>query len=269
MMEDAAGLLEHVLAEKHARVEEAGDGGAAVPASTRAHVFGMSMGGMIAQLLAIHYPERVLSLNLMMTHVGGKHMIHPSLLTYTHLLRAPAKSKEQYADNMIAFIDFLSVGSYRTASSDDEAAAGEDGPDAAAGPRPTPQQRADAMREELRLYILKGCERDGFRVAVDRQAAAVVRAPSRLTQLQALNADCYPPAPRAHTAGARRHIPTLVLHGHKDPLIPVANALRLASAINGARLVLYPQLGHDFPPPLYQSLAKEILLNMSKAPEMK
>lgn len=42
---------------------------------SRAHVMGMSMGGLIAQELAIKYPDRVNKLILGCTFCGGKHMI--------------------------------------------------------------------------------------------------------------------------------------------------------------------------------------------------
>ncbi len=44
----------------------------------RAHVLGVSMGGMIAQELAIHYPQHVASLVLGCTTPGGKHSVPAS-----------------------------------------------------------------------------------------------------------------------------------------------------------------------------------------------
>jgi pimeloyl-ACP methyl ester carboxylesterase len=40
-----------------------------------AHIRGISMGGMIAQEFALHYPERVISLALACTYCGGPHSI--------------------------------------------------------------------------------------------------------------------------------------------------------------------------------------------------
>jgi pimeloyl-ACP methyl ester carboxylesterase len=39
-------------------------------------------------------------------------------------------------------------------------------------------------------------------------------------------------------------VPTLVLHGDLDPLVPVQNGRYLAAHIPGARLIEYPQTGH-------------------------
>jgi len=41
------------------------------------HIFGISMGGMIAQHFALNYPQRVISLILGCTTCGGIHMIQP------------------------------------------------------------------------------------------------------------------------------------------------------------------------------------------------
>lgn len=51
----------------------------------RAHVFGVSMGGMIAQEFAINYPDRVISLILGCTQCGGKNQIVPTKEAFAFL----------------------------------------------------------------------------------------------------------------------------------------------------------------------------------------
>jgi pimeloyl-ACP methyl ester carboxylesterase len=53
-------------------------------------------------------------------------------------------------------------------------------------------------------------------------------------------------------------MPTLVLHGQADPLIPVAAAQDLAHRIQGASLQRIPHMGHDLPLALLPRLAAAI-----------
>lgn len=53
-------------------------------------------------------------------------------------------------------------------------------------------------------------------------------------------------------------VPTCVLHGEADPLIPVAAGRDLADKIAGARLDTVPGMGHDLPDALLQRFAESI-----------
>ena len=48
---------------------------------------------------------------------------------------------------------------------------------------------------------------------------------------------------RRHRPAAEIRVPTLVMHGARDRIVPAANAQRLADGIAGARLVMFPDAG--------------------------
>ena len=61
-----------------------------------AHVVGASMGGMIAQMLAAHHPERVRSLVSIMSSTGSSLVGHPKPRAWPILLRRPPRTREEY-----------------------------------------------------------------------------------------------------------------------------------------------------------------------------
>jgi pimeloyl-ACP methyl ester carboxylesterase len=68
----------------------------------RAHVVGASMGGMIAQTIAIEHPDRVLSLCSIMSNVGARLSGQPALAIYPLMLRRPPKEREAYVEHVVA-----------------------------------------------------------------------------------------------------------------------------------------------------------------------
>ena len=92
MARDAAGLLDQLGLE-------------------RVHVVGASMGGMIAQNLAAHFPEKVLSLTSIMSTTGRRSLPGPTSKARRALLTPPAKRGD--IDGAIARMKsvFRSIGS--------------------------------------------------------------------------------------------------------------------------------------------------------------
>jgi pimeloyl-ACP methyl ester carboxylesterase len=65
----------------------------------RAHVVGASMGGMIAQTIAIRFPERVRSLVSIMSNTGGRFSGQPAFKTYPVFLKQAPKDREGYIEH--------------------------------------------------------------------------------------------------------------------------------------------------------------------------
>jgi len=79
MADDAFGLLDHLGIEA-------------------AHVVGASMGGMIAQTMAIRRPERVLSLASIMSTTGNRRAGLPRMRALTLFLRKAPRDRDAYID---------------------------------------------------------------------------------------------------------------------------------------------------------------------------
>jgi 3-oxoadipate enol-lactonase len=160
-----------------------------------AHVLGISMGGMIAQELALEHPEAVRTLTLGCTYCGGEGAGLTAPEVMQRLTEAMLSGDRQRA---------LRVGWEINVSA--------------------------ALAADAATY-------ERFLAVAEQYAVAV---PVVMAQAQA----CM-----AHDTHARLSaltMPTLVIHGTDDEMLPVSNGRLIASLIPGARLEILEGAGHLF-----------------------
>jgi pimeloyl-ACP methyl ester carboxylesterase len=56
-------------------------------------------------------------------------------------------------------------------------------------------------------------------------------------------------------------VPTVVIHGSKDPMVRIRNGRNLARAIGGARFVVVDGMGHDLPEPVWRPVIEALTEN--------
>jgi pimeloyl-ACP methyl ester carboxylesterase len=185
----------------------------------RAHVVGVSMGGMIAQVMAAGWPTRVLSLASVMSSSGAMRFnFHVSPATRALLTPPPRDADEEALLDHMERI-WLLIGS------------------------PGLQPPRDALRDRLRSNLRRAYNPAG----VARQMLAIMASGDRRPLLR------------------RIEVPTLVIHGERDPLVPIAAGRDCAANIPGAVFRAVPEMGHDLPEALLPMLVEEIAAHCARA----
>jgi len=179
---------------------------------SRAHICGASMGGMVAQQMAVHHASRVKSLTLMMTSSGSRRLPGPSLKVRGALLSRPADSKR--FDSIVAH--YVSI--YKLIGS------------------PGYPYSDEWLTRRLGMSVRRSYRPRG----TARQMTAIAADGDRSPML------------------SRIKLPTQVLHGLADPLVPAEAGRDLAARIPGATLDLIEGMGHDLPMALWPRFADGI-----------
>lgn len=184
----------------------------------KAHVVGVSMGGMIAQRVAIAAPQRVLSLTSIMSSSGARGLPQAKPQVMRVLMSRPAgKDPESVLNHYVKL--FKAIGSPGFPTDD----------------------------AELRERIAVAAQRSFYPAGTVRQMAAIA-------------ADSQ----RAHALGALR-VPTLVIHGKADPLVPYACGEDTARRIPGATLVGVEGMGHDLPAGVVERILEPLIPHIQAA----
>lgn len=180
MAEDAVGLLDALGIEK-------------------AHICGISMGGMIAQTIALNHQQKILSLISIYSETGNLALPPPTPTAEKCLFTPPPMEREA---NITYTLDV-----WRTFSG-------------TGFPLDEDWHRKIAALAYDRAFYPEG---------VARQLAAVLTQRNRKSELGSIS------------------VPTLVIHGADDPLVPVEGGKDTAEAIPGAELIIIEGMGHDLP----------------------
>ena len=162
----------------------------------RAHVYGLSFGGMVAQELALRHPDRVGALVLGATSAGGSLRVAPDSDAQAFIARRSQMPPEEAVWGSVPY-------SYAVA---------------------TRRRHASRIGQDIAVRLRAPVDPDDHRV--QRAAALEHDAADRLQDLD---------------------LPTLVVHGEEDRLVPPANGVAVAGAIPGARMLLLPDAAHMYP----------------------
>jgi pimeloyl-ACP methyl ester carboxylesterase len=166
----------------------------------RAHIIGVSMGGMIAQRMALLAPTRVASLVSVMSSSGAPGLPATDAAVMRVLLSRPRnKSMDAAIAHSMRLLMAISSPGF-------------------------PAEEA-LLNERVTLSIQRNHHPDGLL----RQMMAIAADTSRASELASIR------------------VPTLVVHGASDLLIPPACGEDTASRILNARLALIEGMGHDLP----------------------
>lgn len=218
-----------------------------------AHLVGLSMGGMLAQILALDHPHRVLSLSCIMSSTGEPDLPPPHWgLVWTLARPTPSvRNRRRYLAHRLEVVT-------RMANYD---------------PRLPSLRRSERKRKRTTVAAAYDRAPPATIPASARHTAAILAAPGRHGALVGAVVDHH------HRLG---RIPRRVIHGTRDPMLPLEHAIDLAVALagdgaqhlhlsvppplpskassveDGCHLLLLEGMGHDLLPGVWDAVVDAI-----------
>lgn len=188
----------------------------------KVHLFGISLGGMVAQQMAIDYPDRVDALVSMMSSCDILDQQLPPISTdvVKQFIFTQLKYGLLTTEKNIIKLHLTSRAILRG--------------------KATYDLDTKSLAESV-LYNLR--VRRGYNPQVSAQHnAAVMMSSSRHSELVKL------------------HIPTLIIHGDADPFIPLEHGVKCAKIIPGAELLQVKGMGHDLPSQFVTPIVNKLVI---------
>lgn len=183
----------------------------------KAHIVGASMGGAIAQLVAIHFPERTSTLTSISASSGN-----PNLPAGDPKALQAMSTPPPATTNPDTLANYL-VKVYKALGATDN-------------------------DEILKKRALGHINRSWYPEGTTRQVAAVL-----------IGDNCD----RREELGKIK-VPTMVIHGDSDPIVPLTSGKDVAAAIPNSELVIVKGMGHDLSMEFVDVLASSILKNVKR-----
>jgi proline iminopeptidase len=188
----------------------------------QAHLVGASMGGMIAQIIAGIYHDRIISLTSIMSSAENRSIVVPwNMKLGLQLLKSSqvTRKDEEHFDLKMETVRLISSRTH------------------------------PPKEEELETRLKRALSRDSENLGTQRQLSAIVATKKRKKVSKLVN------------------VPTLIIHGNEDQLIPIKFGKKNAELIKNAEFREIEGMGHDFPRPLVGYLAFVISKHLRRSSE--
>ncbi len=199
----------------------------------RAHLVGLSLGGFLAQAIAVEHPARVASLTVMMSTPDYGSLLEPFMEGRPSSSDLQALTPEFMAalariPESLSFVDRL-VENWRA---------------------------ANGTRARFDEAYWRALQEEALQRGNDEASGAQHRTASLRSAWRDLR-------PRLRALD----VPALVLHGTEDPIFPPAHARATAAAIPGAQLRLVDGLGHALNPDFFEEIVGALAAHVRHAGE--